>query len=113
MYPLLMVFASVLCLVGGGLVVWGERAGIFRGAGEESSVDAARPGGLSIATRYLIGLVLLIWGYHLGVWAFPTSRVALGAIQFPRSAWWVVAVVGLGACAMSVLVDRWERRSAE
>ncbi len=111
-----MVLAGVLCVLAGALVLWGERAGLTsnRTDGENTDVShAVRSPGLSTATRYLIGIVLLVWGYHLGVWAFSSSPTVAGAIQFPQSKWWLVLLVGAAVCILSAGVDRLERRGAD
>lgn len=121
---LLLLSAGVLLVVAGALVVWGERAGLLKGPespsepGPQALADPAWPsstqpprGRLSVASRYLIGLVLLIWGYHLIVWGIEPSGYGRTAFQVPRQRWWVLGLAGFGVCAASLLVDRRERRS--
>lgn len=116
MVQLVMVLGGVLCFLAGALVLWGERAGLVGTKADEPGAGSGRAGlpqGLSIATRYLIGIVLLVWGYHLGVWAFSNTATAAGAIQFPKSKWWLIVLGGVVIGALSAGVDRLERRSAD
>lgn len=63
-------------------------------------------GGLTIPTRICIGLVGVLTGYHLIIWAFPPT---LTSVQLTRDRWVLWAALGVGACALSFVVDRLER----
>ncbi len=70
-----------------------------------SSGDAKR---LSEPTRLTCGLILLILGYHLIIWAFPTS---LTAVQLKRELWYVWILIGILAIAGSILMDTVDRKN--
>ncbi|MBX3386333.1 MAG: hypothetical protein KF768_07170 [Phycisphaeraceae bacterium] len=58
---------------------------------------------LSVPTRYLLAFALLVQGYHIVVWAFPTG---LTPLQFPREIWWVIPIIGATAVFISATLDR-------
>lgn len=73
---------------------------------EGEPVEGRGGEGRSFPTQVCIGLVGILVAYHLIVWAFPPS---LTAVQLTRTRWWLWGVLGVGACGLSVLLDRMDR----
>lgn len=63
---------------------------------------------LSEPTRLTCGLILLILGYHLIIWAFPAY---LTAVQLKRELWYVWILIGMIAIAGSILMDTVDRKN--
>lgn len=102
-----------LVMFAAGLVVGGLSSWYFlrvRAGGRrlrfEGEPPEGRGGVLSFPTQVCIGLVGILIAYHLIVWAFPPS---LTAVQLTRTRWWVWGLLGMGACGLSVLLDRVDR----
>lgn len=63
---------------------------------------------LSEPTRLTCGLILLILGYHLIIWAFPAY---LTAVQLKRELWYVWILIGLIAITGSIFMDWVDRKN--
>ncbi len=106
-------------LVGGGLWMIRSRAHEPERATEIPKVgnldtrggyakDRAWVAGLTVATRYAIGLSAIALGYHLVAWASPPAWFP---VSVPIERWWLV-VVGVGLTIGGALFgDRIERRN--
>lgn len=112
----MMFGAGVLCA--GLWILWGRRI-LGEGGGEaEDRADAgdAGPGGPSIRdrfsepTRLVIGLSLLLAGYHIAAWAAPDAWFG---VKVPRERWWMLAAGLAIAIAGSLGIDRMEKKSGE
>ena len=80
------------------------------GGGGDATGGAGRTEGdevvsASPATRYTLGLGLLILGYHAVAWGLPAGVVTMA---WPAGWWW--ALVGLlgGLVGLARWMDRWE-----
>ena len=62
----------------------------------------------SQSTRVVAALVLLIGGYHLVIWSFPTW---LSAVQLNRNIWYVWILIGIVAICGSLLMDRADQKN--
>lgn len=56
-----------------------------------------------LPTRLVIGVSMLVLGYHLAVWALPAGSTNL---RVPRERWWAVALGVAGAIGASCVLDR-------
>lgn len=80
-----------------------------RAAGRRLRFEGEEPSGwagLTFPTQVCIGFVGLLAAYHLIVWAFPPSMTT---VQLTRDRWWVWVGLAVGACGLSVLLDRMDR----
>lgn len=73
------------------------------GAGPRGAQVLAR---FSVPTRLVIGLSLLIMGYHVAVWGMPD----LTPLRVPKQWWWVLVAGLTGAVGLSMLIDRVEQK---
>lgn len=110
-------------LIAGLWMLWGKRvvpAGPGGGGADEHEAvgdgpaAGARPGRsvrerFSEPTRLVIGVSLLIAGYHLAAWGAPEAWFG---VKVPRDRWWILAVGLPGAVLASVGIDRLEQRGA-
>ena len=64
--------------------------------------------GISQPTRIVCALVLLIGGYHLVIWAFPTW---VSAVQLNRALWYVWSLIGIFGVGASLLMDRFDQQN--
>lgn len=106
-----MLAGGIFVVLGGMLVLWGNRLAAGRGEQEGDSTRLARRFlGISESTRLVIGVAALIGGYHLAIWALPPDSTP---VQVPRHLWWVVA----GGIALvvggSIVLDRVERSGGQ
>ena len=62
---------------------------------------------LSEPTRLSGGLLLLLAGYHLIVWAFPLT---LTGVQLNRRLWYVWILIAMAGAMASLLMDRSDRK---
>lgn len=95
-------------LVGCGLAVL--LRGRFQAPSEPGPQKPPSPGRSRITrpTRLLIGVLLLMAGFHAIVWAFPPDVLAL---QLSRRWWWIWLGVGALLVLVSLGLDRLDRRT--
>lgn len=114
--------AGGLLIAGAGFwVLWAWRGGAraHEDALDSTSNDAAEDGEpgarsrgaqflarFSVPTRLVIGLSLLVLGYHVAVWGMPD----LTPLRVPKQWWWVLVAVLTGAVGLSMLIDRVEQK---
>lgn len=79
-------------------------AGGERGEGGQGGAGGER---FSPATLYVMGLGLLVLGYHAVAWGLPGFVVPM---RWPEQQWWALVVLVLGLGGVSMLIDRYERR---
>ena len=104
----LQVAAGAAVLVTG-LVVMSWRRALWQAIRKTPGrYDDNPPGGTLKPTRLVVGVVLVIAGYHIAAWALPPDVLA---VQLRRERWWVWAVCGLLAVGLSVVLDRMESGS--
>jgi len=107
-----LILAGALA-VAGGTLLWSPRraAGPKGHPSEGETADdglGPRRFGLSEPTRLVLGLCLLVLGYHAAAYSLPSHWIAL---HVPASKWWLLATgVGL-AVGGSLAADRFESRS--
>ncbi len=104
----LFIGGVLVGLVGIGLV-WKRRFG----AGDKQpggGLGARLPmvGRVSESTRLLMGIGLLVMGYHMGVWAFPAG---VTPVQVGREYWWGVVGGVIVLVVASIGMDRVERNT--
>ncbi|MBX3402868.1 MAG: hypothetical protein KF699_05575 [Phycisphaeraceae bacterium] len=71
--------------------------------GDRDGTCRYRGGSLSLPTRMVIGVSMLVLGYHLAVWALPAGMTN---VRVPRERWWVVALGVAAAIGGSCVLDR-------
>jgi hypothetical protein len=90
---------------GGG--VSADRAGGEGGEGGAGGAGGGLGERFSPATLYVMGLGLLVLGYHAVAWGLPGFVVPM---RWPEQQWWALVVLVLGLGGVSVMIDRFERR---
>lgn len=115
------IVAGAGVLIAGLWMLWGRRPVVDDGDGEAGSEDAVdgRAGAepavrgpalrnrFSEPTRLVIGVSLLLIGYHIAAWGTPDDWLH---VKVPRERWWML-VLGIGAAlASTVGIDRVEKR---
>ncbi|MGE3109571.1 MAG: hypothetical protein AB7G11_11265 [Phycisphaerales bacterium] len=97
---------GVLLVVVGGIVLWKTRPRRHAEAGGmQRSIRLPLLGEVSEASRLLVAVALLIVGYHVAVWVFPSH---VTPVQVPRERWWVLVGICLVTVVSSVRMDRHE-----
>lgn len=91
--------AAILLVAGAWFLHAARRLG--RAADEEPSASA--PLGLSVSTLAVVGLALLVLGYHGVAYASPQSW---NLLSVPRDRWYVLAGAVILAIGVSVFTDR-------
>lgn len=94
-------------LVAAGLAVLYRGRRPFRPRPLHLATDGPARRRMSEPTRVVIGVVLLLGGYHAGAWAFPPSDTI---VQLPRRWWWAWALGGAALIPASLGLDRFERK---
>jgi UDP-N-acetylmuramyl pentapeptide phosphotransferase/UDP-N-acetylglucosamine-1-phosphate transferase len=97
---ILLIALGVLFVTLGLTSLWASRQSVEAEDGE--------PRGMSRPTRTVIGMVFLIAGYHLIVWALPREMTTL---QLSRDIWYALVIGCIGAVLASRWLDRLENRS--
>lgn len=64
-------------------------------------------GEVSEPTRLVLGLVLIVVGYHVAAYGLPSGWFRL---KVPASNWWMLAIGVALAVAGALLAERLERR---
>ncbi|MBC7833910.1 MAG: hypothetical protein H7Y88_02280 [Phycisphaerales bacterium] len=117
--PPLTVADLVLIVAGAGLAIAGLRTirferGAFgrslQGASVLSATERRLVSSLSTPTRMSVGVVLLVTGYHLIVWALPTHYTE---VRVPRERWYVLVTIALLWVGGSIVLDRRHRGHAD
>ncbi len=101
----LIAFGGLLALAGCWLLL------ANRAKAKPAPLHIADSGGIpfpSQSSRIITALVLLIGGYHLVIWSFPTW---LTAVQLNRNIWYVWILIGIGAIGGSLLMDRADQQN--
>lgn len=105
---LLVVMGIALVAIGLWLLVTVGRSVFDEGsqtAGLSGENVHPQVGSVSRPTKYVAGIVLLMFGYHAIAWAWPPTS---GLIQFPRELWWLAVLVSIALIVGSRLLDRLE-----
>ncbi len=104
---LAMIAAGLALFFVSGFVLWGWRWGSRFESGDRPRFSFPGVGVVSEPTRLLAGFFGLMVSYHMVVWALPPGMTYM---QFPRSRWWVVILVGAAVVGISLLMDKEERK---
>jgi hypothetical protein len=109
----LLVAPGVALCAWGVWSVWGSRTGTLEGVGRLSRIV---PGplrrvqeGASPTTRTVLGLAMLLTGYHAFAYAFP----GVLSMHVPWHRAWIVLAVLIVAPALSLWLDKWEGRGPD
>lgn len=112
---LLISAGAVVAVTGLVMVARARRAGRALREGStdaprEALDDAAGSGREpSLATRFVLGLVVLVTGYHMVVWGLPPGLTPLGV---DGAWWWTVPLGGGLLVALSRQIDRLDQASS-
>ncbi len=90
--------AATLCIVGGVLLLWGRRN------------DPDDPHRLSEPARLVIGLSLVLVGYHAASYSLPQGWLAL---RVPPDRLWLLGAGVVVAIGLTLLSDRLDAKAME
>lgn len=77
------------------------------GNGDDAALSDREP---SLATRFVLGLVVLFTGYHMVVWGLPPG---LTPLKVDESWWWTVPLCGGLLVALSRQIDRLDHAGSQ